>query len=64
MKKKTEKREGRDGLRREYDLSHLKAAFAGNTVRAIERKRIWYCSRRTSLRISLTNNPSIRRCVS
>ncbi len=29
MKKKTEKRERRDGLRREYDLSKLKGGVRG-----------------------------------
>jgi hypothetical protein len=32
MKKKTEKREGRDELRREYDLSKLKGGVRGKYV--------------------------------
>jgi hypothetical protein len=32
MKKKTEKRERRDGLRREYDLSKLKGGIRGKYI--------------------------------
>lgn len=40
MKRKTEKQEGKDELRREYDLPRLKGASEANTRRGIGQARI------------------------
>ena len=46
LKKKTEKRERRDELRREYDLSKLKGGVRGKYVARFEQEQISYSSHR------------------
>src|SRR5882724_2409184 len=63
MNKRSERRKLPDELRREYDLSKLRAASAASTPHAIKRAPISCSCHRTCLSISLTSSPSIRPCA-
>jgi len=63
MKKKIEKRERRDELRREYDVSKLKGGVRGKYTARYRAGTNLVLSHRMSLSISPATSPSILPCA-